>query len=202
MRSPGRIAALALMVAGAFALASLERALPNPFPMVRLGLGNIMTLVAFSALGVSAGVWVAVGRVFLVALLWGGLIGPTAVLSASGAAASLLVMIPLLVTGRFSLYGVSLGGAYAHILGQLAVASLLYVRSPALLALVPVMGVAAMITGIINAWAAGKLAAHLPGGIGSELSVHPSTTSGPSGVQRGNQLRIEPSTGSGQGIED
>ncbi|MBN2720274.1 MAG: Gx transporter family protein, partial [Proteobacteria bacterium] len=71
MRSPGRIMSLSLMVAGAFALASIERALPNPFPMVRLGLGNIMTLLAFSTLGISAGVWVAVGRVSLVALLWG-----------------------------------------------------------------------------------------------------------------------------------
>jgi len=168
MRSPGRIAALALMVAGAFALASLERVLPNPFPMVRLGLGNIMTLVAFTTMGVSAGVWVAVGRVSLVALLWGGLIGPTAVLSASGAAASLLVMIPLLLAGRFSLYGVSLGGAYAHVLGQLLVASLLYVRSPALLVLLPVMGAAAIVTGVVNAWAAGKLIAYLPGNFSSE----------------------------------
>jgi heptaprenyl diphosphate synthase len=158
MRSPGRITALALMVAGAFALASVERALPNPFPMVRLGLGNIMTLVAFATMGVSAGVWVAAGRVGLVALLWGGLIGPTAVLSASGAAASLIIMVPLFESRRFSLYGVSLGGAYAHILGQLTVASLLYVRSSVLLSLLPVMGTAAIVTGIINAYVASRLA--------------------------------------------
>jgi len=163
MRSPGRIMSLSLMVAGAFALASIERALPNPFPMVRLGLGNIMTLLAFSTLGISAGVWVAVGRVSLVALLWGGVFGPTAVLSASGAAASLLVMVPLMASGRFSLYGVSLGGAYAHVMGQLAVASLLYVRSPMLLALLPLMGAAAIVTGIFNAWAAGKLAVRMEG---------------------------------------
>ena len=161
MRSPGRITALALMVAGAFALASLERALPNPFPMVRLGLGNIMTLVAFATMGVSAGVWVAAGRVGLVALLWGGLIGPTAILSVSGAAVSLMIMVPLFVSGRFSLYGISLGGAYAHILGQLAVATVIYVRSPALFILLPVMGTAALVTGIINAWVAGKLVARL-----------------------------------------
>ena len=163
MRSPGRIMAISMMIAGAFALASIERAMPNPFPMVRLGLGNIMTLVAFATLGIGAGVWVAVGRVGLVALLWGGLFGPTAVLSASGAAASLLVMVPLMAAGRFSLYGVSLGGAYAHVLGQLAVASLLYVRSPMLLALLPVMGAAAIVTGIFNAWIAGKLAVRLEG---------------------------------------
>jgi heptaprenyl diphosphate synthase len=126
--------------------------------MVRLGLGNIMTLVAFATMGVSAGIWVAAGRVSLVALLWGGLIGPTAIISASGAAASLLIMVPLFVMGRFSLYGVSLGGAYAHILGQLTVASLLYVRSTALLALLPVMGIAAIVTGIVNAYVASKLA--------------------------------------------
>ena len=72
-------------------------------------------------------------------------------------------MVPLLVTGRFSLYGVSLGGAYAHILGQLVVASLLYVRSSALLAFLPIMGAAAIVTGIINAWVAGKLIGRLSG---------------------------------------
>ncbi len=157
MQSPVRITTLALLVAGAFALASLERVVPNPLPMVRLGLGNIMTLVAFVILGVTGGVWVTVGRVALVALLWGGVFSPTAVLSAAGGAASLLVMVPLILSGRFSLYGISMGGAYAHILGQLTVAILLYVRSPGLLALLPVMGTAAILTGLFNAYIAGKL---------------------------------------------
>lgn len=153
-----KLTTLAMLIAGAFALASLERVFPNPFPMVRLGLGNIMTLTAFALLGVSGGVWVSVGRVVLVALLWGGLFSPAAVLSVAGAASSLAVMVPLLITGRFSLYGISMGGAYAHVAGQLAVASLLYVRSPGLLYLVPVMGTAAIATGIFNAYVASKLA--------------------------------------------
>ena len=157
MRSPARVTTLALLVAGAFALASLERLVPNPFPMVRLGLGNIMTLVAFVTLGVTGGVWVTAGRVGLVALLWGGVFSPMAVLSAAGGAASLMVMVPLMLSGRFSLYGVSMGGAYAHVLGQLTVAVLLYVRSPGLLALLPVMGTAAILTGLFNAWIAGRL---------------------------------------------
>ena len=153
-----KLTTMAMLIAGAFALASLERLFPNPFPMVRLGLGNIMTLAAFVILGISGGVWVSVGRVALVALLWGGLFSPSAVLSAAGAAASLAVMVPLMASGRFSLYGVSMGGAYAHVAGQLLVASLLYVRSPGLLYLVPVMGTAAIVTGVFNAWVAGKLA--------------------------------------------
>ena len=155
--SAARLTTLAMLIAGAFALASLERVFPNPFPMVRLGLGNIMTLAAFVILGVSGGVWVSVGRVALVALLWGGLFSPSAVLSAAGGAASLAVMVPLLASGRFSLYGISMGGAYAHVAGQLVVASLLYVRSPGLLYLVPVMGTAAVVTGIFNAWVANRL---------------------------------------------
>jgi len=165
---------MALMIAGAFALASLERSMPNPFPMIRLGLGNIMTLVAFLTLGMSAGIWVAVGRVGLVALLWGGLLSPSAVLSVAGGAASLAVMLPLLAARRFSIYGISLGGAYAHILGQLVVASLVYVRSPALLAFLPMMGVAAIVTGIVNAWVAGKLAARIPDKFSSEFRVQSS----------------------------
>lgn len=157
MRSPVRITTLALLVAGAFALASLERVVPNPFPMVRLGLGNIMTLVAFMTLGITGGAWVTAGRVGLVAIVWGGVFSPTAMLSAAGGAASLLIMVPLIWSGRFSLYGISMGGAYAHILGQLTVAVLLYVRSPGLFALLPVMGTAAIVTGLLNAFVAGKL---------------------------------------------
>jgi heptaprenyl diphosphate synthase len=149
-------------IAGAFALASLERAVPNPFPMIRLGLGNIMVLVALVTLGISAGIWVALGRIALVALLWGGLFSPTAVLSATGGAVSVAVMVPLLKTRKFSLYGISLGGAYAHILGQLVVATLVYVRSYALLGMIPIMGTAAIVTGIVNAWLAGKLIARVP----------------------------------------
>ena len=66
-------------------------------------------------------------------------------------------MVPLLLSGRFSLYGVSMGGAYAHILGQLTAAALLYVRSPGIFALLPVMGTAAILTGLFNAWVAGRL---------------------------------------------
>jgi heptaprenyl diphosphate synthase len=132
-----------------------------------MGLGNIMTLVAFAVLGVTGGIWVTAGRVGLVALLWGGLISPTAVLSAAGGAVSLLVMVPLVTSGRFSLYGISMGGAYAHILGQLTAAVLLYVRSPGLLALLPVMGTAAIATGLFNAWIAGKLVTLVPGDFSS-----------------------------------
>jgi len=179
MRSPARITTLALLIGGAFALASLERVAPNPFPMVRLGLGNIMTLVAFFTMGASAGVWVTVGRVGLVSLLWGGLLSPTAVLSAAGGAASLFIMVPLFLSRRFSLYGISMGGAYAHILGQLTIAALVYVRSPGLIALLPVMGTAAILTGLFNAWVAGKLA----GALGGQYAAHLSTGLGTSSSQ-------------------
>ena len=162
MRSPARITTLALLVAAAFVLSSMERVLPNPAPMVRLGLGNIMTLVAFVTIGIRGGVWVTAGRVALVSLVWGGLLSPTAVLSAAGGAASLAAMVPLvLLAGRFSLYGVSTAGALAHVVAQLAVASFIYVRSPDLFRLLPFLGVAALATGLFNAFIAGKLAGRL-----------------------------------------
>ena len=142
MRSPARITTLALLVAAAFVLSSMERVLPNPAPMVRLGLGNIMTLVAFVTIGIRGGVWVTAGRVALVSLVWGGLLSPTAVLSAAGGAAST-------------------AGSLAHVVAQLAVASFIYVRSPDLFRLLPFLGVAALATGLFNAFIAGKLAGRL-----------------------------------------
>jgi heptaprenyl diphosphate synthase len=158
MRSPGRIATLAVFISAAFVLASLERLFPNPVPMIRLGLGNIMTLVAFVVLGVRGGAWVTVGRVALVSLVWGGIFSPTSVLSAAGGACSLVVMIPMMkMGGRFSLYGISLAGAYAHVLGQLTIASFVYVGSAGLFYLLPFLGVTAIATGLFNAGMAGVL---------------------------------------------
>lgn len=158
MRSPARVAMLAMLISAAFVLASLERLLPNPAPMVRLGLGNIMTLAAFVILGVREGAWVTMGRVALVSLVWGGVFSPTAVLSVVGGVCSLAAMIPMAgMRGRFSLYGISIAGAYAHILGQLTVASLVYVGSTGLYYLLPALGVAALGTGLFNAAMAGML---------------------------------------------
>ncbi|MFV2082598.1 MAG: Gx transporter family protein [bacterium] len=162
MRSQGRVAYLALLIAAAFVLSSLERLLPNPVPMIRLGLGNIMTLTAFAVLGIRDGAWVTFGRVALVSLVWGGVFSPTAVMSLTGGAASLAVMIPLALSGgKFSLYGISIGGAFAHITAQLAVASVFYVQSADLFRLLPYMGSIALVTGIINGWISTLLASRL-----------------------------------------
>lgn len=162
MRSPGRVAYLALLIAAAFVLSSLERALPSPAPMIRLGLGNVMTLTAFAVLGLKDGAWVTFGRVALVSFIWGGVFSPTAVMSLTGGAASLMVMIPLALCGRrFSLYGISIGGAFAHISAQLAVASAIYVQSADLFRLLPFMGSIALVTGIINGGIATLLASKL-----------------------------------------
>ncbi len=162
MRSQGRVAYLALLIAAAFVLSSLERVLPSPAPMIRLGLGNIMTLTAFAVLGVRDGAWVTFGRVALVSLVWGGVFSPTAVMSVAGGAASLIVMVPLALSGgRFSLYGISIGGALAHVTAQLAVASAFYVQSADLFRLLPFMGTIALVTGIINGGVATLLASRL-----------------------------------------
>ncbi|UCF30422.1 MAG: Gx transporter family protein [bacterium] len=151
MRSPGRLATISLLICSSFVLASLERLIPNPFPMIRFGLGNIMTLAAFALFGIEAGIWVTGGRVVLVALIWGGMLSPTAVLSIAGGAASLLAMIAVMsIRGRFSLFGVSVAGAYAHVAAQIAVASVLYVRSLDLFRILPVLGGIGLLTGILN----------------------------------------------------
>jgi len=84
------------------------------------------------------------------------------VMSLTGGAASLMVMIPLALCGRrFSLYGISIGGAFAHISAQLAVASALYVQSADLFRLLPFLGSIALVTGIINGGIATLLASRL-----------------------------------------
>ena len=164
MRSPGRLTLIAVLVSSAFVLSSLERVLPNPAPMIRFGLGNLPTLAAFVLLGVRDGVLVGLGRIALVSVLWGGLFSPTAVLSLAGGVSSLTVMAVMAsLRGRFSLYGISVAGAYSHVAGQLAVVSAVYVRSLDVMRLLPFLGVMAIVTGLLNAWLAGAIVRRVSG---------------------------------------
>lgn len=91
-------------------------------PGVKLGLGNVMTLLLLWLFGAGWAAAVSLGRVLLSALLFGSV--PSLLFSAFGAALSLLIMVLLKKTGIFSPVGVSAAGGVGHNIGQLAAAAL------------------------------------------------------------------------------
>jgi len=152
-----RLARLGLLVALAGALQALEGMLPLPVPWFRLGLANALVLAALERWGWREGLWVALGKVLVGGLLSGRLLSPAFPLSLGGtlaatAAMALALRLPL------GFVGVSVLGAEAHALAQLALARWLLLRTPAVWSLAPLLGALALAAGALTGVAAHRVA--------------------------------------------
>ena len=150
---------LALFTALAVALHTLEALWPAPAPWFRLGLANILTLVALFLYGGRAAWTVSLGRVVLGSLLLGRLFTPGFWLALGGAvvATAVMVLAHRLAPRRLGPIGVSTLGAAGHALGQMTVAWLVLVRHPGLWQLFPVLLLVAVVAGVLTGWAAAVL---------------------------------------------
>lgn len=119
------IARVGLMAALALIFSYVEAIIPySPsVPGIKLGIANIVTVVALYRFGTKDAVCVNVIRIVLAALLFNGLFGM--LYSLAGATLSLIGMVWLKKTELFSVVGVSMAAGVLHNLGQLLVASAL-----------------------------------------------------------------------------
>jgi heptaprenyl diphosphate synthase len=156
---PKRLARLSLLTALAAAAQAFESLIPTPVPWFRLGLGNAFVLASLQLWGPVEGTWVALGKVFLGSLLSGRLLSPGFFLALTGTCLSTAVMAAgLRLAPPLGFVGVSALGAEAHVLGQLAVASAVFVQTPALWSLAPILGALALVSGCVTGFVAFKLA--------------------------------------------
>lgn len=150
----------AMLITMATALHIVEGLLP-PLPVVgaKLGLANIITVAALVLLGPRLALSVSVTRSVLAALIGIGF-GVGFVMSISGAVCSWAVMAGLyrLWPKGFSLIGISVAGAVAHNLAQLAVASYV-LEHIGTMALLPLLVALALPTGAMVGAAASYLVA-------------------------------------------
>ena len=116
-----------ILIALALALSFAERWFPLqlliPLPGVKLGLANIVTLVALYRLRTRYAVCILIPRCILGAVFGGGITG--LLFSLCGGSLALLAMALAKKSGLFSVYGVSVLGAAAHSLGQILAAMVL-----------------------------------------------------------------------------
>ena len=119
------VARVGLMAALALIFSYVEAIIPyNPgIPGIKLGIANIVTVIALYKYSYREAVCVSVIRIVIAGLLFNGLFGM--LYSLAGAALSLAGMIGLKKTGLFSVTGVSMAAGVLHNLGQLAVAAVL-----------------------------------------------------------------------------
>ena len=111
-----------LMIALSFALSYLEHLLPLPVgvPGVKLGLANLVVVMALYLLPVKQAFFIAAARVLFAGLTFGNAF--SLLYSAAGGALSFLAML-LLKRTRLSAAGVSVAGGVSHNIGQLIVAA-------------------------------------------------------------------------------
>ena len=156
----GVLAALALAVSWLESLLPLS--LLVPLPGVKLGLANVITMFALYFLGAVPALLILTARCVLSALMWGGV--TALAFSLTGGIFALAVMFFVKRFSAFSLLGVSMCGAAAHNLGQMA-ACVVLLGSTAPLSYLAVLLPAGLVTGI----ATGSLCAPLFNRLGSAL---------------------------------
>ena len=114
----------AVLTALALAFSYLENFFPLslaiPIPGIKLGLANIVTVFALYALGPAQALLILTGRCLLGAVFAGNM--NALIFSLLGGFSAMLVMILLSRSRHLSIYGVSIGGAAGHNIGQMAAA--------------------------------------------------------------------------------
>lgn len=143
-----KTARLGLLIALAFVFSYLEYFLPIPFgiPGVKLGMANLVILVAIYIMSIPEAFFLSVLRLLLVAFTFGNL--SAFLFSFAGAALSFLVMIAAKRSKRFSVMGVSVAGGVSHNIGQILVAVLI-LETEELILYLPVLILSGLIAGIV-----------------------------------------------------
>ncbi len=151
-----RIACLAAL---AISIHIFETALPSPFPGMKPGLANVITVVTLLMYGWRDAAWVSVLRVLVGSLLIGTFLSPTFLMSFSGAISSLIVLgVSFRFFGqRVSAVGYSVLAAMAHMIGQFCVAWAVFIPHPGLVNLLPVFMTLALLFGTLSGIIAGAM---------------------------------------------
>lgn len=142
---------VAFLVTVASILFTLESLIPSPIPWIRLGLANVVTLLALKWWGMKEALIVLIMRVILGSLLSGKFLSPVFLIAISGGIASTLVMGMGLRLGEriLSLIGISIMGAVAKNVIQILVTYFIYIRQVYILYLFPIFLFSSLITGTL-----------------------------------------------------
>ena len=141
------IALFGMMVALAFTFSYLESLIPFNFgiPGVKLGLANLVVVVALYTMKPSEAFFIAVVRIFLAGLTFGNVY--SLAYSLCGGILSFAVMA-LVKKTKLSIIGVSMLGGICHNIGQIVVAAIV-METARIAYYLPVLLVAGLATGLL-----------------------------------------------------
>ncbi len=163
MNKTFRIVFIGLLVSQALALYTIESMIPVPFitPGAKLGLANLITVIALYILKSKKDVFLIIILRLLLSTMFGGNLS-TFMYGAVGAILSYSVMIIAKSLGKdnLSIIGVSACGALFHNVGQLIVASII-VKNIAIMLYLPILSIAGVGTGIFIGITANFVVKHM-----------------------------------------
>ena len=163
MTKSKKIAVCAVMIALALSLSYIERFIPLqlvvPLPGVKLGLANIVTMIALYMLNTKFAYTILIPRCILGSVFGGGITGLA--FSMMGGVMALGVMAAAKRVRWFSVYGVSILGAAAHNIGQI-LAAMLLMRSVYIGAYLPYLLIISVFTGLMTGIACAGVLRTLP----------------------------------------
>ena len=144
-----KMALLGVLTAAAIVIAILESFIPSiGIPGVKMGLANIVILIILYELGIWEAAVVNLLRVLVVSLVRGTFLSMGFLMSLTGAAFSLGIMILFyLLIKKFSIIGVSVIGSLFHVTGQILIA-MIYLGTAYIFLYLPVIAISAIITGV------------------------------------------------------
>jgi len=119
-----------------------------PVPGMRLGLSNIVTLLALYLFGAFPTILIVCIRCLIIFAFGGNL--TSFLFSMAGGLLAMLVMLILRNFRKFSLFGVSVAGSAAHTVGQILIACLM-TRTWATISYLPVLMMMSIVTGLVIA---------------------------------------------------
>lgn len=151
-----RAAYFGVFTALALIFSYLETFIPLPFgiPGIKLGFANLLTVILLYKQDAKEALLLSVVRIILSGFLFGNLWG--ILYSMAGGLLSLLVMVFLKRTGKFSIMGVSAAGGVSHNMGQLLVA-MAVVETYRVGYYFPVLLIAGIVTGLLIGIAANEV---------------------------------------------
>jgi len=142
----------------AIGLHVFEATLPSLGPWFKLGLANIMTLLALVFLGPRAAFSLALARVIVGSIFIGTLLTPTFFISLAGAITAAIVMVTIYrLLPHISLISISILAAVAHMSGQFVVVETWFIQQLSIYYLLPPL----LALSCLSGWVNGAIATYL-----------------------------------------
>jgi len=157
-----KLAIRSLFVSIALVLHIAESMIPLPVltPGAKIGLANIITMIAVVLMGYKEAFGILIARIMIGSIFGGGVSG--FLYSFSGGMLSLVMMTLLIIFAkdRVSMIGISVTGAFFHSLGQVVVAALM-LQNVRILSYLPVLLLTSIGAGIFVGYVSKALIPYL-----------------------------------------